>query len=187
MIIILYSYLFVVVCSMFDYHWSALWNYRDSLWGFGDKFYFSDVRRVANDGSILIPQKMREKISIDKGLLEVLCFVEKDSLLHYENCITCVHPDNTHLVRHLAQENPDKWFLATIDTNYRLHIPIDTLKTIRITKEALLSTWNGISWIVMDPKEELLSYQTYVDALNRWIVSVPEELLNAHPNKQVSP
>lgn len=110
---------------------------------------------------------MREKISIGKSLLEVLCFVEKDSLLHYENCITCMHPDNTHLVRHLAQEHPDKWFLATIDTKYRLHIPIDTLKVIRITKEAFLSTSDGFSWIIMDPKEEFLSHHTYIDALNR--------------------
>lgn len=164
---------------MSDYHFSSLSDYRDRLQWFDDNFLLSDIYSVSEDGSILLPQKIRDTIDSKNRLIEVLCFVEKD----YHNTITCIHPNNTDLLRNLVDTDPTKWFFAEIDWTYRLHIPIDTLRLIRITKKAFFSAFGGFSWSIMDPKEEQLSYQAYVDALGSWLVSVPDKLLGDDTSK----
>ena len=109
---------------------------------------------------------MGEQILVRDDLLEILCFVEEDDLLKSPYSIHCFHPDNTPLLRHLLTDKPDKRFLATIDKTYRLHIPIETLKRIGITKEVRFMTHNGFSWSIVCPEQEQLSFKAYSDALS---------------------
>lgn len=162
---------------MSDYHWNTLSTYRDQIKNSEERFFFSDIRRIARDKSILLPYKLRDNIGTGNEIFSVLCFVDRDDILPYPYRISCIHPKHTSLLGHLVDENPDKWFWWTIDRASRLHLPIDTLNTIRITKEAFISAFDELSWSVMDPDQEVLSYRTYVSKLNSGEISIPEELL----------
>jgi hypothetical protein len=109
--------------------------------------------------------------------LQMLCFVESDDILPYPYMITCISPTYTWLLKHLVEDSPDKWFFGTIDKNGRFHLPIDTLETICITKEAVISAFDGLCWSIMDPDQEMLSYKIFVDKINSWEISIPEQLL----------
>jgi hypothetical protein len=162
---------------MSKYHWNTLQTYEDQISISHDFFVFSSIAKVSVDRSILLSAKLLDAIRTTHDILQVLCFIESDDILPYPYMITCINPAYTWLLRHLAENIPDKWFLATIDKKGRFHLPIDTLETIRITKKAFISSFNGFSWSIMDPDQESLSYNIFVDKVNSWEISIPQELL----------
>jgi len=157
--------------------------YRDQIKTSEDGFFFSDICKVTRDKSILLPQKLRENIGTGYDIFKVLCFVDIDDILPYPYRISCIHPKYTPLLGHLVDENSDKWFWSHIDIDSRLHLPIDTLEIIRITKGAFLSAFDDFSWSVIDPEQEVIAYKKYVSMLNSGEISVPEEIINAHWKK----
>jgi hypothetical protein len=168
---------------MSEYHWNILKTYEDKIQASNELSVFSDVRKVAADRSILLPQKFHDYFGTGRDILEILCFVDRDDILPYPYTITCIAPKHTSLLKHLVDTDPAHRFLGTIDKKSRLRLPIDTLEIIRITKEAFISTFDGFSWSVMDPEQEILSHKIFAEKLNSWEISVPEELLNADRNK----
>lgn len=95
---------------MSDYHWNTLSTYRDQIKNSEELFFFSDIRKVASDSSILLPQKLRDNIGTGTEIFNILCFVDRDDILPYPHRISCIHPKYTSLLGHLAGEDPDKWF-----------------------------------------------------------------------------
>jgi hypothetical protein len=141
-------------------------EYADRLGWFSEGFWHVGTYSLEGDDSISIPLPMREDILVTKDILEIFCFVKCDDL-DYPYSIHCFHPQNTALLRNLLATDHDNRFLATIDKTYRLHIPIDTLKRIGITKKVLFMTHNGFSWSIVCPKQEQLSFKP-------WRISIPE-------------
>lgn len=168
---------------MSDYHWNVLSNYKNQIKNSEERFFFSDIRKVTRDKSILLPRKLRENIGTGHDIFKTLCFIDIDRILPYPYTITCIHPQYTSLLGHLADQSPNKRFWWTIDINGRLHLPIDTLETIRITQEAFISAFDDFSWYITDPEEQMLSSRTFTEKLISGEISIPEELLNANRNK----
>jgi len=95
---------------MSDYHWNTLSTYRDQIKNSEERFFFSDIRKVTRDKSILLPQKLRENIGTGHDIFKILCFIGSDDILPYPYVITCIQPKYTSLLGHLADQVPDKRF-----------------------------------------------------------------------------
>lgn len=170
---------------MSQYNWSCLEKHKSTLEeGTSDVFFGSSVKKIKKNWSLRLPETLESiVVSWSSGIRDVLCFFDDDfDILDYPHRITCIYPKHTPVLRYLVDENPDKWFWATIDDSYHLRLPIDTLQKIRIVEQVCISVIDNFSWSIMAVEQEKLFYDIYSHKLNTWEISVPKELLYDYKN-----